>query len=499
MKAATGALLPPLESHVDRSGAPLHRQVYARIRGSILTGALKPGHRLPSTRTLASDLGLSRITVESAFTQLRAEGFVVRRVGSGSFVADVMPETVRAPRMMRGAGARTSTPARRAPHADALSARGRAITRAALEPEPVGVRVLQPCMPALDVFPHATWARIVARRARQQGTALLSYGDAAGFRPLREAVATYLCGARGARCSWEQVVIVSGAQQGIELAARLLLDPGDEAWLEEPGYLGARGALHTAGASVIPVRVDDEGLDVDAGIEAAPRARLAYVTPSHQYPLGVTMSLARRLALLAWAERANAWIIEDDYDSEFRYSGRPIASLQGLDEAGRVFYVGTFNKVMFPSLRLGYLVAPPELVDTVVAARALSDGHPPVHAQAALADFMNDGHFGAHVRQMRALYHERRDVLVDALASRLGDRLRIGPSEAGMHVAARMAEKGSDAELVAAANAKGVGVGGLARQYVGRQKAQGLLLGFSGSPPDEMRRAVKVLAKLMER
>jgi GntR family transcriptional regulator / MocR family aminotransferase len=495
MKRKTGVLVTPLRDSADGGLAPLHRQVYARIRASILDGAFAPGERLPSTRTLASDLGMSRITVESAFSQLSSEGYLVRRVGAGSYVADVLPTPLTSSR--RGAARpKARTVAQRSGGEARLSERGRTIASAALAAEPVGVRPFQPCMPALDAFPQATWARLLARRARH-GSELLAYGEQAGYRPLRRAIATYLDASRGVRCEWEQVIVLSGAQQGIDLAARLLLDPGDHVWHEEPGYLGARGAFLTAGAHIVPVGVDAEGLDVDAGIAASPRARLAYVTPSHQFPLGHTMSLARRLALLAWAERASSWIIEDDYDSEFRYVGRPIAAAQGLDTSGRVIYVGTFNKVMFPSLRLAYLVAPPDLVDGFVAARALGDGHPPVLAQAALTDFIEHGHFGAHVRQMRALYHERRDVLVDALRSRLGAALHLGPVDAGMHLVARHPAIRDDAAIVNAADAAGLAVDRLSRHYLGRRAPRGLLLGYTASPPDVLRRAVRTLAGLL--
>ncbi|MDB4881429.1 MAG: GntR family transcriptional regulator [Gemmatimonadetes bacterium] len=495
MKRKTGALLPSLQGAGDSTPVPLHRQVYSRIRSSILAGTFAPGARLPSTRTLAADLGMSRITVESAFTQLSAEGYLVRRVGAGSYVAGALPEVIRPSRRTPQRAA--STPStQRTRGTGALSARGLAISGAALAPEPVGVRPFQPCMPALDAFPQATWARLLSRRARH-GAELLSYGEAAGYRPLRQAVATYLGSARGVRCDWQQVVILTGAQQGIELASRLLLDPGDDVWHEEPGYLGARGAFLTAGANIVPVRVDADGLDVDAGIVAAPMARLAYVTPSHQFPLGATMSLARRLALLAWADRANAWILEDDYDSEFRFNGRPIAAVQGLDASGRVIYVGTFNKVMFPSLRLAYLVAPPDLVDAVVAARALGDGHPPVQSQAALTDFIGEGHFGAHVRQMRTLYHERRDVLVDALRASMGAAVRLGPVDAGMHVTLTLPRGVDDRAIAAAADEAGLAVDPLSRHYLARSSARGLLLGFTGSPAAALRRGVRTLATLL--
>jgi len=498
MKRRTGALVGTLRGDSSGTSSPLHRQVYSRIRASILDGVFAPGARLPSSRTLASDLGMSRITVESAFSQLTAEGYLVRRIGAGSYVADVLPALVgRTRRPLASTSSAPSESVKRRVHGTgALSLRGQAISHSSLDAEPVGVRPFQPCMPALDVFPNATWARLVSRRARHSPE-LLAYGEQAGYRPLREAVAAYLSTSRGVRCAWEQVIILSGAQQGIDLAARVLLDAGDQVWHEEPGYLGARGAFIAAGARIVPVPVDADGLDVDAGVAAAPRARLAYVTPSHQFPLGHTMSLSRRLALLAWAERANAWIVEDDYDSEFRYVGRPIAATQGLDTSGRVIYVGTFNKVMFPSLRLAYLVVPPDLVNGFVAARALGDGHPPVLAQAAMTDFIEHGHFGAHVRQMRALYHERRDALLDALHSQLSDAMRLGPVDAGMHLVMRHPAIRDDLAVVEAADVAGLAVDRLSRHYMGQRHQRGLLLGFTALPAEHTRRAVRTLAPLL--
>jgi len=294
------------------------------------------------------------------------------------------------------------------------------------------------------------------------------------------------------------VVILTGAQQGLELSSRLLLDPGDVVWHEEPGYLGARAAFLAAGARITPVPVDGQGLDIRVGLTAAPGARLAYVTPSHQYPLGITMSLTRRLELLAWAERQDAWIIEDDYDSEFHYRGRPIAAVQGLDTSGRVIYLGSFNKVLFPSLRLAYLVAPVDLVENVVAARALSDGHPPLLSQAALTDFIGEGHFGSHLRQMRALYQERRDVLLDALSTFVGSRLRLGPADTGMHVATWLTGACSDEAIVALGATRGLGMRTLSCHYIGQSPSRGLVLGFSGSPPDQLRRAARTLAEVLD-
>ena len=292
-------------------------------------------------------------------------------------------------------------------------------------------RAFRPGMPAFDGFPFEEWSRYVARRWRNPATDLLGYGDAAGYRPLREAIARHLAVARGVRCDAGQVVIVAGSQQALDLAARVLLDPGDAVWIEEPGYLGARAALAAAGAKLVPVPVDAEGLDVAAGVALQRAAAMAYVSPSHQYPLGVTMSLSRRLALLEWARAAGAWVLEDDYDSEYRYAGRPLAALQGLDGDGRVIYLGTFSKVMLPSLRLGYLVLPPDLVDAFVAARAIADRHSPSVEQAALADFIVDGQLDRHIRRMRMLYAERQAALVDAAKRELAGVLDVPASDAG--------------------------------------------------------------------
>jgi GntR family transcriptional regulator/MocR family aminotransferase len=376
----------------------------------------------------------------------------------------------------------------------ALSARGRAVADAAIDADTTPARSFAPCLPSLGDFPAATWGRLAARHARLTTPALLLPGEPAGYRPLREAVAAYVTAGRGVRCDWRQVLIVTSTQQALDLAARLLLDPGDEAWIEEPGYLGARAALEAAGARVVPVPVDDQGLDVAAGEARAPRARLAYVTPSHQYPLGVTLTLERRLALLAWAARTGAWVVEDDYDSEFRYDGRPLAAAQGLDDAGRVLYVGTFNKVLFPALRLAYLVVPSDLVDAFAAARTLADGHPPTFPQAVLADFIAAGHFAAHLRHMRGVYRERRDALRAAAAEHLAGRVRLGPADAGMHVVAWLERERDDRAAARRCGAAGLDVPPLSRYYVARPPAPGLLIHYAGTPPRELRQGIRTLA-----
>jgi GntR family transcriptional regulator / MocR family aminotransferase len=498
-RTRTGALLADIETG-RASPRPLYRQVYQRLRDSILDGRLPAGTRLPSTRTLGADLGISRQTAEEAFAQLDAEGFLRRRVGDGSYVAEIPPEGPEA-----DLGARRRRPAGRPLGDRALSGRGRAMAHAPACDDPVLLRPFRGGLPALDAFPLALWQRLLARVQRQQGHALLAYGEPGGYPPLREAVASYLGAARGVRCAPEQVLILTSSQQALELSARLLLDPGDAAWLEEPGYPGARAALAAAGARLVPVPVDEAGLDVDAGRRRAPRARLAYVTPSHQYPTGATLTLERRLALLGWAATAGAWILEDDYDSEYRYQGRPLAAIQGLDSHSRVLYVGTFSKVLFPSLRLAYLVVPPDLAEAFVTARTLLDGHTALLPQAVLAEFMREGHFAAHVRRMRALYRERRDVLLDAWARERPARLRLGPALAGLHVAAELEAEGSgpgsqeneDERVAKRALRLGVEVVPLSRFSLGAPRRQGLVLGYSGLPPAAIRQGMRGLARAL--
>jgi GntR family transcriptional regulator/MocR family aminotransferase len=342
-----------------------------------------------------------------------------------------------------------------------------------------GGQAFRPGIPALDAFPRDLWARMAARVYRHAGAGLLSYGEPAGYLPLRRAIAEYLRAARGVNCAAGQVIVTSGSQQALDLAARLLLDPGDAAWVEDPGYLGARGALTAAGVRCAPVPVDGEGLSVTGGEAIEPRARMAYVSPSHQYPLGVTMSLARRMALLAWARRRGAWIVEDDYDSEFRYAGRPLAALQGLDPAGRVIYIGTFSKVLFPALRMGYMVVPAAVVDAFAAARALADRHPPGPSQAVVAEFLSEGHFARHIRRMRTLYAERQAALVSAARRHFTGLLELSPADAGMHLVAWLPDGVDDREASRRAAAAGVSAPALSRYSVRAAVSPALLLGYA--------------------
>lgn len=481
---------------VDRtSPVPLYRQLYDGFRQAVLDRRLRPGERIPSTRALAGELGISRLPLLEAFERLVAEGYLESRVGAGTFVAAAVPGSTEPERRASSTANRRSRRAV-ARDTDFLLARSS-------EPWLRGWGAFRVSQPALDRFPFATWSRLVARHGRNLGAGVeqpaMRYGASTGHRPLREAVAAYLRAARAVRCEAEQVLIVSGSQQALGLAARVLLDPGSEVWFEDPGYGGARDVLRLRGARLVAVPVDAEGLDVEAGIARAPRARAAYVTPSHQYPLGTTMTAARRLRLLDWARACGGWILEDDYDSEFRYESPPIASLQGLDRDGRVVYVGTFSKVLFPSLRLGYLVVPDDLVDRFAAVRDATDIFPPTFAQAVLSDFLREGHFARHLRRMRSLYRERRDALAEALAGAFGGELAVIGAEAGLHLTTTLPRGVRDREVATRAAAEGLWAMPLSSCSIGRAPRQGLVLGYGGTDLPAIRDGVGRLRDLLER
>jgi GntR family transcriptional regulator / MocR family aminotransferase len=474
---------------VDRaSGSPLYRQLYQGYREAILERRLRPGQRLPSTRSLARELGISRIPVLGAFEQLVAEGFVESRVGAGTFVAGSLPDEQEAP-------------AGRTPGRPAAARRGRRVVSGGPDvllrrpPEPwfAGSGAFRMSEVAFERFPFQVWSSLMSRHSRNPNRRLLKYGEASGFPPFRESLAAYLRTTRGVRCEADQVLVVSGSQQAFQLAARVLLDPGSRVWVEEPGYGGARDVLRLAGAQLVAVPVDDEGLDVAAGIARCPRPRAVYVTPSHQYPLGMTMSAARRLKLLDWANRSGAWILEDDYDSEYRYESQPIAALQGLDRDSRVVYIGTFSKVLFPALRVGYLVVPADLVRRFAAVREAMDIFPPTLGQAVLADFIDQGHFARHLRRMRHLYRERRSVLVEALRKELGASTPVLGDRAGVHLTVGLPRGARDVEIAHRAARHGLWVMPLSSAYLGRAPRQGLVLGYGGTRTQDIPEAVRRL------
>lgn len=472
---------PPPFAIDARRAVPLHRQIYDAWRVGIRSGRFAPGDRLPSTRELAVALRVSRATVTAAYDQLVAEGYVDARAGSGMFVSSELPERPRWPARPR----RAST----APLAVRLSGfvnrLGPATTR---PPLAAGTLDLSAAGPDYDLFPFAMWNRMIRRHLRRPSPSEFRYAlDLAGHAPLREAVASYLRRSRAVECAAAQVVIVNGSQQALDLCTRILVDPGDEVGVEEPGYPGARQLFAAAGARVCAVRVDGDGLVVSS-IPAG--ARLAYVTPSHQFPLGVSLSLARRLDLLAWARARNAFVIEDDYDSEFRYGGAPLPSLQGLDGGTRVVYVGTFSNAMFPGLRLGYVVLPEPLVEPFVRAKWHADRQTAHLEQAALADFIREGHFEQHVRRMRRVYEGRRAALLDALDRHFAARVRVLGDAAGMHVVVRFDVSG----ISGRAARNGVHLAGTGHYYSGDQVANEFILRFSGLSGRALGEAVKRLA-----
>jgi GntR family transcriptional regulator/MocR family aminotransferase len=350
---------------------------------------------------------------------------------------------------------------------------------------------------ALDAFPRDLWGRLLTRQWRRSYAELFGYREPAGYRPLREAIAAYVGAARGVRCVPDQVLVVAGSQQALDLAARLLLDPGDAAWVEDPGYPNARGALAAAGARLVPVPVDREGLVVERGIERRADARLAYVTPANQFPLGVSLSLPRRLALLEWAHRSGAWIIEDDYDSEYRYAGPPLPALQGIDGHGRVIYVGTFSKVLYPGLRLGYLILPVEMVDAFAAARLFADAQSPVLEQAVTAEFINEGHFSRHVRRMRTLYAERQTELVRVAREQLDGLLHVTPAEGGMHLVARLPDDSDDRQIAHRAADLGIWAAPLSTFGIAASGPRGLLLGFAAVDAVQIRMGARILRRAL--
>jgi GntR family transcriptional regulator/MocR family aminotransferase len=482
----------PLNLRGPKPRMPLYRWLYEELRSNILAGRLHPGARLPATRDLASQYGISRPTIVTAFEQLRSEGYVEGRVGSGTYVSKTLPdELLQAPRAKSLAETR-----RRGIPLSAYARRLRPLPRSESRP----ARAFRASQPALDAFPTDLWAQVATRRLRRVSTRLLAGGEALGYRPLREAVAEYLNTSRGVKCTADQVLIISGVQQALDRAAHLLLDAGDPVWIEEPGYPGAAVVFRAVGANICPVPVDSEGINLEAGKQRwTQRPRLVYVTPAHQFPLGVTMSLRRRLSLLEWARRSRTIIFEDDYDSEYRYSGRPIPALQGLDRAAVVIFAGSFTDVLFPALRLAYLVVPSDMVDIFAAAESVSTHHPPLIDQAILCDFIREGHFARHVRRMRGLYADRLGVLLESAHQRLSGLLEIPSVEAGLRTVAWL-QGGIMAEQAAKAAAeRGVEVLPLSRYAYGKSRSDGIVLGFAAVDPRELRRGVEQLARALEK
>ena len=480
--------LPNLIS-VDRRGTrPLYRQIYDALRRLIVEGQLRPDQLVPSTRELTRQLRVSRLPVLNAYAQLIAEGYLETRVGAGTFVARSIPG---AKTPMAKVTSRIPSATRRiSAEANHLPRYERPAWAASLGPFQLG-------QPDLHRFPIAIWLRLVSRYSRSMRVKALQYGDAMGRADLREVIATYLRRSRGVRCEPAQIMIVSGSQQALDLSVRVLLDPGSAAWVEEPGYWLVHRVLQARRCRAVPVPVDSNGLNVNAGVKLLRKPRAAFVAPSHQYPLGVTMSASRRLQLLEWAEEAGAWIVEDDYDSEYRYGSFPVASLQGLDRNGRVIYIGTFSKVMFPSLRLGYVVIPPDLIERFAAMREAMDICPADLVQAVTAEFIREGHFARHIRRMRPIYEERYRALLSAIAHDLAGQVAVSGDAAGMHLALLLDRRIDDQKIAARAAQQGLWLSPLSRSYARPGHRRGFVLGFGNSSLAQIAPAVRQLKLLL--
>lgn len=487
VKRAEGVLLQSIV--IDRS-APntVSAQICNGLREMILTGALGPGERLPATRTLAAEFGVARTTIVDCFDRLLAEGLIETRVGAGTFVSGALGSQRPAV-----APARPAPPAMSARLANSMaSATSQFMLRLQHEPRPFTT-----AMPAYDAFPMAQWARLSGKHWRRNRNMVLGYPDPNGLPALRKAVAWHLRVNRGIDCDFEQVFIVAGAQQGFQLIAASLIDPGDKVWFENPGAIGARNSLVLHGADLVPVPVDENGLDVEHARAVAPQFKLAFVTPSHQQPLGAKMSLERRFALLKAAAEAGAFIIEDDWDGEFCFAGPPLPTLKGIDQTGRVIYVGTFSKSLFPALRLGFLLAPPALADHVRRSLEAFSPGVPTALQGIVADFITEGFFATHIRRMRKLYAERFQLLYDGVRTQLAEDLDIVPTETGLHTIAFLRD-GLDAGRVAAAAARrGVTVAPIDRFCIGPYPRQGLVLGFSGFTGPQIEAGIRLLGEAL--
>ena len=491
-----GAAVPLIAVH-RKGEKPLHRQIYDAFRAMILERRLQPGQQIPSTRALADQLGISRIPVLDAYSQLLAEGYIESRSGAGTFVKSSLSDQFLSARPVTLASAVND------PGSDAISQAAKLlpVERTPWFPSSGAFSVGQI---AYDHFPFRVWSDLVTHHARKVRASSMNYADPMGSEDFREVIAAYLRTARAVRCETSQIMVVNGSQHALDLSARVLLDSQTPAWIEEPGYELMRHSLTLSGCRLVPVPVDGEGLDVTAGINLCRNARAAFVTPSHQYPLGATMSAARRLQLLEWAHTSNAWIVEDDYDSEYRYESMPVASMQGLDPGSRVIYIGTFSKTLFPSLRLGYIVIPPALVDRFLAVRRANDLFPSNLYQAALADFISGGHFTRHVRKTRQLYAERRTALAHALRTEFGaeierSEMEILGAEAGMHLVVTLPPGLSDRKISARAAQEGLWLWPLSSAYVGPNIRQGFILGFGGTKGDDMLHQVRRLRKAMRK
>lgn len=471
---------------LSQSGGPLFRQIYLSLRQQILSGGFSPGDRLPATRALAEELGVSRTVVLLAYEQLLAEGFATGRAGSGTYVSEAVHIE------------RTDSPER------LTKVRLSSFGAAAVKFESrMRVRFRSPSVPRYDfaygrsdlnTFPFEAWRRIVLKQLRAASVRSFDYGHPGGNEKLRAAIAVHLRRSRAVVCDPEQVIVVSGSQQALDLVTRVLIEPGNRVAVENPMYQGTRLSLAAAGARLQPVGVDRNGLDPE---KLSKDARMVVVTPSHQFPTGVILPLARRVALLEWARKRNAIVVEDDYDGEFRYDGQPLESLQGLDTEGRVVYVGTFSRTIFSALRVGYVVAPKSLVAALLSAKWLADRHTATLEQEALAEFIASGLYERHLRRLRRRNTRRREVLLDAIHDYLGDRVEVTGDGAGSHIVLWSTRRCDEAQLLQQASSQDVGVYGISSYYFSRPPRPGLLLGYSRMTEHQIREGIRRIGNVL--
>jgi GntR family transcriptional regulator/MocR family aminotransferase len=489
----------PLGLVVDPAASePLHRQIGEQVRRAILERRLAPGQRLPSSRLMASELDVARGTVLLAMDQLIAEGYVVAQAASGLSVATDLPDDM----LMAPRGQPAGPTASDRAASPSLSRRARTVLRDAptfgFDEAPIAFPTGQPDR---EAFPFALWARLLEREWRQPSWTVAGAPHPFGHAGLRAAIAAYLGTARGFTCAPESIVVTNGMRQSLSLLAWLALDPDEAAWIEEPGYVGTREALALAGVRAAPIPVDEQGFSVERAIAAEPRAKLAVVAPAHQFPLGTMLGLQRRLELLSWAERHGGWVAEDDFDGEYRYTGRPLAPLRALDRSGRVAYLASFSKLLFPSLRLSYVVLPATLVPAAEQRMATVPARASLLGQGALARFIADGHLATHLRRTRLLYASRQEALLAGIDRHLSRWLESAPDSAGMHLVTRplaaIASSFDDRVITVAAAQAGIAVSPLSACYAGRRHRHGLILSYAGTPEPEIDRACAALARLL--
>ena len=479
----------------ESQAGPLHVQLYNEYRTAILTGRLAPGQRVPSTRHLATQLTLSRTTVTRTYDDLIAEGYLESSRGSGTFVCRELPDEKTNADKRHGGVPPQAAPV---PRLSSYAARLAESIEPATPPLPSRVIDFYSWRPGFDALPMELWARLLARHARTAKVPALDYDPGwLGCESLRVAIASYLGRSRAVQCTPDQILITAGSQQAFTLIVRILINAGEAAAMEEPGYFRIRQVLMTEGARILPVPVDDSGVRVDL-LDALPaKPKLIYVTPSHQYPTGAVLPLNRRLELVSWARENEVFIIEDDYDSEYRYAGRPFPSLQGLDQHGTVIYTGTFSKVLFPALRIGYVVAPPALVPALMRAKRMADRQGPTVEHTALAEFVSEGHLERHLRRTRVLYDERRRTLVEALSREFGCNVDIRGENAGIHILAHFNLPYSDDEILERAAAAGVTIASARASYFSTSSKGKFMIGYAGLTPPLIEEGVRRLASAL--